>query len=1323
MKYSQSHLPTTAEIEAELLARRGDEDATREYIKDVIGIAHKVASNQMLDFEIDAQEQMDRDTRQQPIDLSLLDYVSIPAPHTIKDADGKVLVEAGTRISLKEFKTLEEGQIDKSVKDPAIRRMYERRIRESSSSRGLSVWAYNGLMDIVYMSGAHMVADATIQSGNVTLNLDASAEGYKESFEPVRKALGDIVNIIIDDLTHGKASYLRITEKDLLPTVTLMMLKQHESLQGLKDHFQDVLDYMNSPLISHIQERLKRGFLDSYVDQESILQSVARDEGLMKTLGYSDKEQYQSDIEGFSEVLKVSNSLSTVLSAQVLYHKRPANPVRFTQMHNTLLNTRKAKLDPEARMQFMPGDINAYRKSLSTAKWLHTDVYKDSPAHSYGMFAMEAAAVYNKFGEIRQEDQPAQRLSQFQQELLAEHANIAAAVEPLALSVPTKLLADMAAKLGAGELKLRTGEALPKATPTSDTAAKDLVNAILHGVYAQYRENGEHNAFLENVYLQTLKKRKEIPQTGEVFTTLTHRLYSLANAESLSEEGLEEIREGFAALADLNGGKPFKVYGDVEVSPADLPTLFMLSSVQHYGLATSSNSGNPFKLFDPSFLAEYAKDSKQFVRNVLNREDPALWQAYGPAFLRLDRKESLLKPRTTGDYAGGGSIVVRSAFNAGSHVEAANAIRTASNQKPVPVIASVKEAKMVQAGALDEAPGTGEAAPVETPTPAPVEHLGVTKIISGAQTGGDIGGLRAAQQLGIETGGTMPKGWRTADGAKPEYAQEFGMQEHARADYVPRTIQNVLDADATIAVLWGPSVGTSKTIGYAQTGKWQAGKAETDLAGKRPVLVITTKDAAEAAQQVREFVTATGAKSLNIAGHRERSQPGIEQFTTDMLVQALGTQQETPTQEQEPGDINIDAMYAVGYVPGTRVTGPGTMGEFGAATLFSSTVDGKPEVVYLYSESITPEDEQTARAYATANNLPIVESADEAVAPVADEALETINIYAGTGENADLSNFAERPFTHTVEVREPAGAGGIVPKTLRFPTVEHYFQFSKWNDYMHAADRSRAGYAAIVRHAQKILNAPTAAAAKRLGNARLSNTELDVWDEDSESYMRDGLRMSFQQNPKARARLLATGNATLTHTQDNSKWGEAFPRLLMEVREELRGESPETGIREQEPATPEAPAQIQEPPTDSFTVSTPDGRDIIIMKRGDQWVADNNGVRTNLTPERAAAAWEQSNEKLLQDLRALDVEVEALRERAGAQAQVMEQLFSNEKALGDANVILREEVSGLQTKVDGLAALKSFWMKVALVSLGANVLILVAGGFYVYKKVAFPWAP
>lgn len=76
----------------------------------------------------------------------------------------------------------------------------------------------------------------------------------------------------------------------------------------------------------------------------------------------------------------------------------------------------------------------------------------------------------------------------------------------------------------------------------------------------------------------------------------------------------------------------------------------------------------------------------------------------------------------------------------------------------------------------------------------------IARVISGGQTGVDIAALRAARACGIATGGTMPKGFLTLDGPKPEWAQEFGLAEHDLPTYPPRTRQNVRDADITIQI-------------------------------------------------------------------------------------------------------------------------------------------------------------------------------------------------------------------------------------------------------------------------------------------------------------------------------------------------------------------------------------------------------------------------------------------------------------------------------------------------------------------------------------------
>jgi len=140
---------------------------------------------------------------------------------------------------------------------------------------------------------------------------------------------------------------------------------------------------------------------------------------------------------------------------------------------------------------------------------------------------------------------------------------------------------------------------------------------------------------------------------------------------------------------------------------------------------------------------------------------------------------------------------------------------------------------------------------------------------------------------------------------------------------------------------------------------------------------------------------------------------------------------------------------------------------------------------------------------------------------------QVINIYAGTGENVELSNFAERPVTYGTE---------------KFRTVEGAFQAMKV-DY---ADKSKKNDSII----DKLLTA-TGAESKRLGR-QIEGLSQSVWDKDSPGIMKGLIKDSFEQNPDALQKLLDTGNATLTHTQDKSRWGKLFPQILMEVREELR---------------------------------------------------------------------------------------------------------------------------------------------------------------------------
>ncbi len=166
-----------------------------------------------------------------------------------------------------------------------------------------------------------------------------------------------------------------------------------------------------------------------------------------------------------------------------------------------------------------------------------------------------------------------------------------------------------------------------------------------------------------------------------------------------------------------------------------------------------------------------------------------------------------------------------------------------------------------------------------------------------------------------------------------------------------------------------------------------------------------------------------------------------------------------------------------------------------------------------------------------------------------------VNIYDSTNENAHLSNFAVRPFKMTVEIDGKQ-------QEITFQSVEQAFQWTKGlytNNYQIdpsiPTEETQKLIAADNAKDEKIQNeilATTDGAKLRKLGKSFPNLETGIWDDNAEALMKDLLIASFSQNPQALASLQATGNLTLTHTQDKSKWGKAFPKLLMEVRNELK---------------------------------------------------------------------------------------------------------------------------------------------------------------------------
>lgn len=141
------------------------------------------------------------------------------------------------------------------------------------------------------------------------------------------------------------------------------------------------------------------------------------------------------------------------------------------------------------------------------------------------------------------------------------------------------------------------------------------------------------------------------------------------------------------------------------------------------------------------------------------------------------------------------------------------------------------------------------------------------KIISGGQTGADRGGLEAGKKLGLPTGGTAPRGFRTENGPDPSL-KDLGVAEHRSADFRPRTIRNVEDSDGTV---W---FGMTDTPGALATLR---AAIEMD----RPLLLNPLPGA------LREWIANKNIGVLNVAGNRESLHPGLQQEVEAFLVSEL----------------------------------------------------------------------------------------------------------------------------------------------------------------------------------------------------------------------------------------------------------------------------------------------------------------------------------------------------------------------------------------------------------------------------------------------------
>lgn len=138
------------------------------------------------------------------------------------------------------------------------------------------------------------------------------------------------------------------------------------------------------------------------------------------------------------------------------------------------------------------------------------------------------------------------------------------------------------------------------------------------------------------------------------------------------------------------------------------------------------------------------------------------------------------------------------------------------------------------------------------------------RIISGGQTGADMGGLRAGYALGIPTGGTMPRLFRNERGFQPWMHKRYGMVQHASPQYQPRTRMNIVEAQLTVVFGDLRTPGTYLTVQIATElgARWLVNPTIAQLQAVDPTWTV------------------------NIAGNRASGNWGIEAYVYRQLIEA-----------------------------------------------------------------------------------------------------------------------------------------------------------------------------------------------------------------------------------------------------------------------------------------------------------------------------------------------------------------------------------------------------------------------------------------------------
>lgn len=158
------------------------------------------------------------------------------------------------------------------------------------------------------------------------------------------------------------------------------------------------------------------------------------------------------------------------------------------------------------------------------------------------------------------------------------------------------------------------------------------------------------------------------------------------------------------------------------------------------------------------------------------------------------------------------------------------------------------------------------------------KFAGLSKVISGGQTGADRGGIDAAFGLGVETGGHAPLGYRTSNGNDPTL-KKLGLVEDFSFAYPPRTKKNVQNSDGTV-IIGSDMDSAGSRLTYRLTVECGKPCKQIGLTEN-----YTNEELLEQAKHLANWIRKKKISVLNVAGNRDKYASFLHYHMTFKLIQ------------------------------------------------------------------------------------------------------------------------------------------------------------------------------------------------------------------------------------------------------------------------------------------------------------------------------------------------------------------------------------------------------------------------------------------------------